>query len=162
MLIIEYNLLRTPLALGTQQEIFASFPPLHLEMEFIWSQFRQEIREVYSTKTGVGAKHDAAVAQKANAGKKVVGRKEKSKAKARKQKSSQQSSQTQVSQSSTSLNYISNRSILYNSILDNTILHSIINTNLYTVLYTIHYKHSLCKCILDPRTTPNFPKLNSQ
>jgi hypothetical protein len=157
-----YDVLRTTLQLGTQSDIFASTTPVHLRMEAWWSQFRQEIREVYSTKTGVGAKHDAAVAKKANAGKKVVGRKEKSKAVGRKQKSSQQSSQTQVAQSSTSLNYISNRSILYNSILENTILYSIINTNLYTVLYTIHYKHSLCKRILDPRTTPNFPKLNSQ
>jgi hypothetical protein len=45
-------------------------------------------------KTGVGARHDKAVAQKKKTGKKVVGRKENAK-----------SSQQQISESSTSIHY---------------------------------------------------------
>ena len=107
MLIIEYRILRTTITLGVQSEIFASLPPIHLEMQFIWSRFRQDIREIYSTKTCVGARHDAAVAKKKKRGGKIVSRKE---------KSSQRSSQnlptpspsnpkTQVSQSGTCMNH---------------------------------------------------------
>jgi hypothetical protein len=74
-------------------------------MEPWWSAFRQKIREVYSAKTDVDARHDKAVAQMKKTGKKVVGRKENG-------KSSQQQSQnlltpanTQISESSTSIYY---------------------------------------------------------
>lgn len=63
-------------------------------MEPWWSAFRENLRGVYSVKTGVGARHDKAVAQKKKKGKKVVGRKENAK-----------SSQQQISESSTSIHY---------------------------------------------------------
>jgi hypothetical protein len=101
---VVYDILRSTLQLGTQNDIFAISPPTSLQMEFCWSAFRQKIREVYSAKTDVGAHHDKAVAQKKNVGKKVVGRKENA-------KSSQQSqnlltpANTQISESSTSIHY---------------------------------------------------------
>lgn len=67
-----YDMLRNTLELGTQQDIFASMRPAHLRNEFMWSSFRQKIREIYSTKTGVRARHDKAVTQKKRAGKNVV------------------------------------------------------------------------------------------
>jgi hypothetical protein len=94
---VVYDILRSTLQLGTQNDIFAISPPTSLQMEFCWSAFRQKIREVYSAKTDVGA-------QKKNMGKKVVGRKENA-------KSSPQSqnlltpANTQISESSTSIHY---------------------------------------------------------
>jgi hypothetical protein len=95
---VVYDLLRNNLQLGTQTDFFYSTTSV---------SFRQKIREIYSTKMAVGARHYKAVAKKKKAGKQVVGRKEKG-------TSSKQQSQnlltpttskenTQVSQSSTSL-----------------------------------------------------------
>jgi hypothetical protein len=139
---VVYDLLRSTLQLGTQNEIFASTTPVHLRTEFMWLSFRDKIREIYSAKTVVGARHDKAVSQKKRRGKKVVSRKE---------KSSQQ--QSQISQSSTSLHYLSHRSI-YNPNFNANIHTNLRNSN--TILchgYTILYRR---------RTTSNISKLNSK
>ena len=132
---VVYDLLRSTLQLGTQNEIFASTTPVHLRTEFMWLSFRDKIREIYSAKTVVGARHDKAVSQKKRRGKKVVSRKE---------KSSQQ--QSQISQSSTSLYYLSHRSI-YNANFNANIHTNLRNSN--TILYR-------------RRTTSNISKLNSK
>jgi len=152
-------MLRNTLLLGAQKDIFASTTPIYLRAEFVWSQFRQEIREIYATKTGFGARHDKAVDRKKKAGKKVVGRKEK-------EKSSQQESQdfptpamsTQVSQSSTSLRYISHRSTLLNTINTiNTTLNANLNTSLHNRnVYNTNFWSN------NTRPPSDIPKLNSE
>lgn len=108
-LIVVYHTLHGALVLGTPNDIFASRTQAHLQMEFVWSQFRLDLREVYSTKTGVGARHDKAIAQRQKAGKKVGGRKEEGNSN-RKQSQNPATSgaskeNMRVSQSSTSLYY---------------------------------------------------------
>ena len=89
--------------MGTQNDIFAQSTPPYLRMEPWWSLFRQKIREVYSVKTGVGARHDKAVAQKKKTGKQVIGRKENEKSVPLQSQSVHPSNKTQISESSISI-----------------------------------------------------------
>ena len=74
---IVYDMLCKTLKLGTKTDIFATTTPIYLQAEPWWLGFREDMQAIYSTRTGVGARHDAAVAKKKKLGKKPVGRKEK-------------------------------------------------------------------------------------